>query len=1602
MTAVGLTLSDTGVISGAITGSSGDFAVFEVIAEDSGSPPQIDVQELVIAVLHPAPIITDFNPKSTTHGSLVSITGENFVNAAGPAPTVMLLRQGGGGIEAPLSSFDATTIDIVVPPGADTGAITVTVATQSDLFSEDLIIQASSDFGLNAAPASGNLIREHELSYAVTLVGIDGFFQFAELSLDGLPAGVTHVFSPPQITDGQTSILTLSAPEEQPTGGTVFTVSASANIDGFDITDVTELTVNVVPVTTTFMGRTVVSDAAGNFALNNLPFECTGGQLVRYDGMTATSPPGDYAGVDLLYQINEGEVNVSPVLVHLPRIDNAETIMVKQNAAFDQEFTFESIPNLSVTVYAGTTFTLNDGGQPDPFPLVAIPVPPDRLPEAMPEMDGAMPFIVAFQPANASASQPVAVFYPNPLNIGPGTNVPLSTLDPTKGVMVQYGTGTVSPDGRVVIPDFDPDFPGQRYGLVHFDWHAPTPPPPPDPPGPNQCPASSKPVDFASGFEVIRETDLEIVGPRGRIAIERTYRDRSGIPGPFGTGSSHSYDMALTSNAPWQVAIFNLVMPEGSRYPFVRREDGTFTNDSNPNLRGAVITAIENVGADLRWKDGRVLRFVPVSGFTQRFGVASVLSSITDSNGNKVTLVRESLQGDAAFRIGEIVDPVGRSFSLTYDTQRRITEVVDIIGRTVTYTYNSRGLLETVTDPEGGVTTYEYNGSGIERVIDARGVTVVENVYGGQTGPFRQLTEFGDCGGAIFQGKPVAAPPPTCDKSQLGRVVQQTFADGGVWKYEWLPRASLVCSAPQMPVQGVHVTDPLGRETVYRYNSQGFLVGVTDPLGSLIEYRRESGSNLLLSVQGPGGCDLCGMSGAEDARIAHTYDARDRLIRAEDSESGVFTFDYDIAGRLIDSSSPIGTLRYEYDPVGRVISTEVLGSRSVQYTYDGVGDLLLAATVGERVDFKYNANGQILREARSNGVSSSYAYDALGRILSISHTDGLGELDTQSYDYESRGFRTTYETNVAQTLQTEAAASLFDAANRLLTAGATTYTHDENGNRTSETGPRGSITYDWDARNRLRSISGNGDRITLHYDFQDQLTGKVVEGPAPSSTQYLRNDITNVIEIRTDGEQFYVLGGRSIDSHLGTIARGGDTQFALRDATNSTVLTVDDTGTISRTFRYDAFGQTTDEGNFPCTFAGRLRISSDLYSNRSRYYDSRQGRFVSEDSNVSGLAIFHFNPDQGGAGTTVIIEGQGFSAVPSENTVAFNGTPATVETASEGELTATVPAGATTGPVSIAVGGETATSDFDFVVIDIPTISSLSPNLLLPTQTVSDFQIVGTNLTGTSFSFFPEYSPEAITVNSASIAPDGLSATLDIRINENAFGNFNAVATNGNGSSDLLPLASGNLLTVGSFITDDDGDGLTNGEELALGTDHLDRDTDNDGFWDGVEVEPDLNSDPLDPASTPRNVVVSKPETVSVIAPVSIDPNLPLNTTVAAPPDVSITVPGSVDSGMPLNTIVGAPPDVSVTVPGSVDSDLPLNTIIGEPTDVEVTIPTSLDPAPPPSAIVENSRDISVTHEGTGPTSGRKPEPISDDEYSKDKPDGRQPDEWSKPKGDGE
>jgi RHS repeat-associated protein len=1110
----------------------------------------------------PAPSITDFTPKTGPIGTVISVTGSNFVPTTGVAPQVSLNKQGGGTLAAPVSSSTNNSLQFVVPTGASTGPVTVTTIALSATSATSLTIVASSDFTLSASPSSTNLIQGQAVSYAVTLKSTNNFNQLVTLTASGLPAGPVTSFKPQQITAGQTSVFSIAAPSTQPLGQSTLTFSASSTVDGIALSQTATTQLNVVAPTTSFIGRTVVddpaqttlagvtvtmmgkdgnggttgcngktvSDAAGNFSLQNLSSACVGPQLIGFDGTTAAFPPGKYAGVNLIFTLASGKVTASPVLVHLPRIDNLETFYVQQNNATDQTYAFRTVPGLSVTVYKGTTFTMPDGSQPNPFPLVGAQVPVDRLPDAKPPVPTMLSaFIVAFQPANVNTNQPVAVYYPNTVSTPPGVNMTLMTLDPTRGAMVPYGTGTVSGDGTQIIPDFDPSFAGHRYGIVHFDWHGPMPPPPPDvnPGGDGNGPEAGEPVDVASGVEVITSADIAFNTSLLPVTLVRTYRTLSGAPGPFGIGTSHNYGHQLDTSAFVRgQGVISLVMPDGNHFPFSQRADGTFTNSTIPSLRAAILTNPSPGSYNLRWKDGANWLFQTSS----QGPLIAFLSSLGDRNGNLITLVRDP---NNPVQITQIKNPVGRRLNLVYDSFNRITSISDPIGRTTKYTYNSQGTLAAFTNVAGGVTTYTYDPQNrLTQVSDPRGITFLQNTF-----------------------------------DSNGRVAQQTSADGAVVKFQY---ELLNPTTPTSPVLSTTVTDALGNQTKYRFNTTGFIVDVTNTLGQRTSFTRDSGTNLVLSVidtlarKTSYTYDLNGnvtsvtrLAGTPDAiTVSTAYEPTYNQVSSVADPLGHTTlFSYDTSGNLLSVTDPLNhKIKFGYDNAGQLSSTTDATGSTMQFTYvdgdfikvtdplgrsttrvvDGIGRLTgLSKPLGQTIQYQYDALNRITQVTDPIGGQITYTYDGNSNLLSVkdalqhsmtftydsmdrlaTRTDALGNVESYTYDLNGNlihsvnrrgrasdfkydalnrrvfvGFGTQAPSSYESTINYS-----YDAGSRMIgiqdsTAGTIAGTFDGLDRLTSEITSQGVIRYTYDAASRRTSMSVAGQApVNYTYDDANRLT----------------------------------------------------------------------------------------------------------------------------------------------------------------------------------------------------------------------------------------------------------------------------------------------------------------------------------------------------------------------------------------------------------------------------------------------------------------------------------------------------------------------------------
>ena len=97
---------------------------------------------------------------------------------------------------------------------------------------------------------------------------------------------------------------------------------------------------------------------------------------------------------------------------------------------------------------------------------------------------------------------------------------------------------------------------------------------------------------------------------------------------------------------------------------------------------------------------------------------------------------------------------------------------------------------------------------------------------------------------------------------------------------------------------------------------------------------------------------------------------------------------------------------------------------------------------------------------------------------------------------------------------------------------------------------------------------------------------------------------------------------------------------------------------------------------------------------------------------TSAPLIDNFFPESATPGTIVVINGANFTGVPSPGGVKFNGTNAAfVAVTADTQVHATVPAGATTGPITVTNAFGSGTSISNFTVIgDVPYLTELSPD----------------------------------------------------------------------------------------------------------------------------------------------------------------------------------------------------------------------------------------------------------------------------------------------------
>ncbi len=171
------------------------------------------------------------------------------------------------------------------------------------------------------------------------------------------------------------------------------------------------------------------------------------------------------------------------------------------------------------------------------------------------------------------------------------------------------------------------------------------------------------------------------------------------------------------------------------------------------------------------------------------------------------------------------------------------------------------------------------------------------------------------------------------------------------------------------------------------------------------------------------------------------------------------------------------------------------------------------------------------------------------------------------------------------------------------------------------------------------------------------------------------------------------------------------------------------------------------------------------------------------------------------AGTTVTITGTNFDPVWWRNTVMFNGTspvvsaPATVTTATAGNLVVTLPSGAVSGTITVTIDNQVSNSFAYTVASPAPAIYSYSPAAAIPGQTIT---ITGANFSTTCANNVVTFG--TITQAASTCSSTQLTVTVPAGV---TCGTYNMFVTVGALNSNTVTFTSGYVLGRKEFVPDD-------------------------------------------------------------------------------------------------------------------------------------------------------------------------------------------------------
>jgi RHS repeat-associated protein len=687
------------------------------------------------------------------------------------------------------------------------------------------------------------------------------------------------------------------------------------------------------------------------------------------------------------------------------------------------------------------------------------------------------------------------------------------------------------------------------------------------------------PVDVATGNLSLGVTDFTVPEPGPAMAFARAYNSQSDQTGVLGPKWTSSWETSLVLPAGSPTGTYDVHWGDGRIDSYTQKADGTFSaaagNYTTLASSGSGYTAVTKAGV------------------AYAFSAAGALQSVTDRNGNTLTVTT-----DAQKRVTQAQDAAGRTITFSY-SGAHLTSVTDPMGHVWNFSYTSAGDLAGITDPTGAVTSYTYDANHqLLTATDPDGNVNLTNVY--------------DANGHVIQQTDAAGHLTTFQYDFANKRTVKTDPRGGQRIYTYDSNGQVLTQA-----------DPNGGTTTYVYTSAGLPFRVTDPLGRVTSYSFDARGNLLSTTD------------PLKKVTSYLYNLLDLPTKKTDPTGAVTTRTYNSNGNLTSTTDARGnTTTYVVGAHGlRTSSTDPLG-QTTTYSYDAQGDLTSTSDpLGHTTASAYDADGRVTSATDALGKTTTYGYNARGDRTSV--TDPLGE--TTSTTWSPAGHKLSVTDALGRTTTWTYTPTGLVASEKNPAGATTTFTYDANGNQITATDPTGATTtYTYNYDNQPTAITDAlGATTTTAYDADQEptlvtdplghATAKSYDADGRLST--LTDPLGHVTTFSNDGDG-RLLSVNDANNHTWAAAYDpagnvtsstdplGRSYAYAYDAVGHLISTTDPAGGVTQ-YTYDAAGRRTSAaypGSTTATYGydsdNRLTTRSDSAGTFSETYDGA-GRVLS-------------------------------------------------------------------------------------------------------------------------------------------------------------------------------------------------------------------------------------------------------------------------------------------------------------------------------------------------------------------------------------------------------